>query len=59
MPCSNVPTGTLLVSRRVRVASWLVVACCSMIARRLPAVWLTVTWLPCGNGWLALACNWV
>ncbi|MNV64559.1 hypothetical protein D3C71_1572060 [compost metagenome] len=59
LPCSRVPTGTLLVSSWVRVATWLALACCSMIARRLLSVWLTVTWLPWGRGWLALACSWV
>ena len=59
LPCSKVPTGTLLVSSWVRVDTWLALACCNMIARRLLSVWLTVIWLPWGSGWLALACSWV
>lgn len=57
LPCSSVPTGIWLVSRRVRVAMLLALTCCTITARRLLSVWLTVIWLPGGSGWLALACN--
>ncbi|MNT00502.1 hypothetical protein D3C72_1349360 [compost metagenome] len=36
LPCSRVPTGNCAVSMRVRVATLLAMACCTVIAR-LPA----------------------
>ncbi|MNF82286.1 hypothetical protein D3C84_645890 [compost metagenome] len=55
LPCSRVPTGSCVVSMRVRVATLEAMACCTVTARLPADGWVIARFVPCGNGWLLVA----
>ncbi|MCY1251252.1 hypothetical protein D9M72_649890 [compost metagenome] len=42
-------------SIRVRLATLLAIACCTLMVRFELLLWLTANWLPCASGCLLLA----